>query len=309
MTRQTLSSLISMVAVLALVNGCQENQRDLGSKEDSDQNKNLAPYGTTLLHSGEILFEGSCYFLATNSIYGCSDGRPLFTCDYNCSNGYSCDDNDHWMAVPSWIFNSSAPCGTRMTICANGSCTWAYVRDKSCCGVYEVSPGILNVLGLPHATISGEVYLGESSSAPKSGPVACERGEYDYSNGHQCDWSNVVENGVQFDQFNGRYYDRYFAKNPEQCGQSHVLSRASDGDWVCKTHRPNTPLPCSGAGSYKGVACRDGNNGYGGEYCDEYWNADCSSSYLNCLDPAIYPKAAKGGEWCMTDYWLSRAKK
>lgn len=136
--------------------------------------------------------------------------------------------------------------------------------------------------------------------------ASCERGEYDYSNGHQCDWSEIVENGEKFDQFNGRYYDRYFAKDPAACGQSHVLVRARDGDWVCKTHRPNKPYPCAGAGSYKGVVCRDGNNGYGGEYCDEYWNADCSSSYLNCLDPVLYPKAAKGGEWCMTDYWLSR---
>lgn len=132
---------------------------------------------SSAFYAGDILYEGTCGFLAGNG-WGCSDGRPLFTCDYRCENGYTCDDNDHWMAVPANVFNSSAPCGTQFKICVGESCTWGYVRDKSCCGAFEVSPGILRALGQPLGTIGyGTIYLSKSAEPePEPGSQSGSQG-------------------------------------------------------------------------------------------------------------------------------------
>ncbi|MGH8905001.1 MAG: eCIS core domain-containing protein [Egibacteraceae bacterium] len=133
-----------------------------------------------------ILAEGTCRDLALGSKWICCDrgrgykrpGRttsiaepgkscpsatwtPTFTCDNNCGTSLrkGCDDDDHWMAVPGQEFKLTM-CGDRYVVCANGSSTQGYVRDKSSTKTrYEVSPGIQKALGVPVlSSFEGAVY-------------------------------------------------------------------------------------------------------------------------------------------------------
>ncbi|MDC8757011.1 DUF4157 domain-containing protein [Janthinobacterium fluminis] len=118
------------------------------------------------IHDGNILFEGSCAFLAClggscpdeeNGV-ACAgqktrkagDGkkyRPLFTCDKECDKGKTCDDNDDWMAIPNGRF-AYRKCAQSLVVCANGGHTSGTVRDKSEIEAWEVSPGIQSKLGV-----------------------------------------------------------------------------------------------------------------------------------------------------------------
>ncbi len=129
-----------------------------------------------MVHNGNILFEGDCEHLACNSKWACDDNsedgilcpkgtrnagkkkQPLFTCDKKCENA-DCEDGDDWMAVPKSKFGKQDhKCGDRLHICANGKNSPAYVRDKSEREAYEVSPAIINMLGLKQATFKGTIY-------------------------------------------------------------------------------------------------------------------------------------------------------
>lgn len=133
------------------------------------------------IHSGDILFEGTCEFLACNSKWACEDEngvtcpegtrnahaetgkkyRPLFTCDTKCENNHSCADDGNWMAIPRERFARSK-CGQDLVICANGRSTHASVRDRSVGEHWEVSLGIIDRLGVPRGTFTGSIYGDES---------------------------------------------------------------------------------------------------------------------------------------------------
>jgi len=136
------------------------------------------------IHSGDILFEGTCEFLACNSRWACEDEengvtcpngtrnahsethkkfRPLFTCDTKCENNHSCADNGNWMAIPRERFTRSK-CGQDLVICANGHSTHGIVRDRSVGEHWEVSPGIIDRLGVARGTFTGSIYGDESDA-------------------------------------------------------------------------------------------------------------------------------------------------
>ena len=135
------------------------------------------------IHSGNILFEGTCEFLACNSRWACEDEngvtcpegtrnahaetgkkyRPLFTCDTNCENNQSCSDSGNWMAIPRERF-TRRKCGQDLVICANGHSTHASVRDRSVGEHWEVSPGITDSLGVARGTFTGSIYGSESDA-------------------------------------------------------------------------------------------------------------------------------------------------
>jgi hypothetical protein len=131
-----------------------------------------------------ILAEGTCADLVAGSRFICCDpdngisrpgkkkdidGKscpseqftPIFTCDSTCAKALAkgCDDADNWMAVPGSKFKRSM-CGDVFTICANGSQTTGYVRDRSVtASSFEVSPAIQTALGVPvGSSFKGAVY-------------------------------------------------------------------------------------------------------------------------------------------------------
>jgi hypothetical protein len=136
------------------------------------------------IHSGRILYEGDCEHLACNSKWACEDPegitcpdgtrnafsskqkrfRPLFTCDARCDNNISCSDNGDWMAIPSGRF-ARRKCGQSLVICANGRSADAHVRDRSEREAWEVSPGIIDALGVARASFTGSIYGDRSDPA------------------------------------------------------------------------------------------------------------------------------------------------
>ncbi|MDN3556274.1 eCIS core domain-containing protein [Halomonas maura] len=137
------------------------------------------------IHDGDILFEGTCEFLACNSKWACEDAdngvacadgtrnahsetgkryRPLFTCDTRCENNRTCEDDGNWMAIPSGRFARSK-CGQDLVICANGHFTHGSVRDRSSGEHWEVSPGIIDRLDVARGTFTGAIYGSESDQA------------------------------------------------------------------------------------------------------------------------------------------------
>jgi len=153
------------------------------------------------IHSGDILFEGTCEFLACNSRWACEDEngvtcpegtrnahaetgkkyRPLFTCDTKCENNRSCSDSGNWMAIPSGRFARSK-CGQDLVICANGHSTHASVRDRSVGEHWEVSPGITDSLGVARGTFSGSIY-GDESDAEFRRDTRCRSASSDSGGG------------------------------------------------------------------------------------------------------------------------------
>ncbi|MCB9267670.1 MAG: DUF4157 domain-containing protein [Lewinellaceae bacterium] len=144
------------------------------------QNNGPEKIQRTAIHSGSILFEGTCEHLACNSRWACEDDtngvlcptgtrnagtrrRPLFTCDTRCENNRTCDDSGNWMAIPSSRFARSK-CGQDLVICANNRFTHATVRDRSVGEHWEVSPGIIDALGLPRGTFTGSIYGDETDA-------------------------------------------------------------------------------------------------------------------------------------------------
>lgn len=103
---------------------------------------------------------------------------PMFTCDNDCATALSngCDDDDHWMAVPRNQF-TKAQCGDKWTICANGTSTWGYVRDKSVTqSRFEVSPGIQKALGVPvGGSFKGSVFKPGASQAAIDKDACCNK--------------------------------------------------------------------------------------------------------------------------------------
>ncbi len=85
---------------------------------------------------------------------------PLFTCDKCCQTARAngCNDGDLWIAAPGGSF-SYALCGQQYTICSGGKKVQAPVRDKSItAGSYEVSPGVIQALGVAAGSFNGRIY-------------------------------------------------------------------------------------------------------------------------------------------------------
>lgn len=147
-----------------------------------------------------ILSEGSCADLVQGSKYRCCDpargldnqardtdieGKactshkftPQFTCEKHCTDALAkgCNDSDHWMAIPGKRQAVMAQCGQTYTICANGKKTTGYVRDRSVTRKsYEVSPGILQALGLPlGSSFSGAAYKSGTAQSTIDGDRCC----------------------------------------------------------------------------------------------------------------------------------------
>nr|WP_298143351.1 DUF4157 domain-containing protein [uncultured Pseudomonas sp.] len=154
------------------------------------------------IHSGNILYEGTCEHLACNSRWACEDNengvacpdgtrnahsetgkkyRPLFTCDTNCENNQSCSDSGNWMAIPHERF-TRGKCGQDLVICANGHSTHASVRDRSIGEHWEVSPGITDSLGVARGTFTGSIY-GSESDAEFLRDSRCRSAESDSESG------------------------------------------------------------------------------------------------------------------------------
>jgi outer membrane protein OmpA-like peptidoglycan-associated protein len=142
------------------------------------------------VHDGRILDEGSCADLVAGSRWICCDPEngferkgktkdiegtecpsekftPIFTCDHDCEKALSkqCDDADNWMAIPKSRFNNRK-CNQDLVICANGSFTHAYVRDRSEREAWEVSKAIPAALGLS-PDFKGVIYGDENDAAFK----------------------------------------------------------------------------------------------------------------------------------------------
>ena len=117
----TKKSLLLFLCIAAT--GCLEEDYpdEFISEESADQQSSV----TTKLQ-----YEGSCEFLKNCSKWS-SNGIS-----WGCSNvDNSCGIDQNFVAIPKTL--KGKICGDWVEICKGDRCTWAEVKDVSCCGKWE----------------------------------------------------------------------------------------------------------------------------------------------------------------------------